>query len=126
MASLNIQLDNLCQFLPQDRVQEFAKMDSVLLLQSTEQAIGSDTLARKHEFLISINKSIKQLEYALKNHVESLRVEEQKNQRVETEVEAFQERERIKNIISELVGKKAWFQFIKAKNIYTEVSDTII
>ena len=29
LKKLNIQIDNLCQFLPQDRVVEFAKMNNV-------------------------------------------------------------------------------------------------
>lgn len=33
-------MDNLCQLLPQDRVQDFSKMDPHELLQSTLAAVG--------------------------------------------------------------------------------------
>ncbi|KAG8229407.1 hypothetical protein J437_LFUL000928 [Ladona fulva] len=35
---LNIHVDNLCQFLPQDRVQDFAKMNCQTLMENTEKA----------------------------------------------------------------------------------------
>jgi hypothetical protein len=39
VAKLHIQVDNLCQFLPQDKVPEFAKMDAQTLLQATQLAV---------------------------------------------------------------------------------------
>lgn len=41
---LNIQLDNLCQFLPQDMVVEFAKCDPKTLLEQTQKAVGDEDL----------------------------------------------------------------------------------
>ena len=38
---LNIQVGNLCQFLPQERVTEFARMNPQQLLESTEKAVRS-------------------------------------------------------------------------------------
>ena len=39
VAALNIQVSNLCQFLPQDKVPEFARMTPEQLLEATEQAV---------------------------------------------------------------------------------------
>ncbi|KAA0204072.1 hypothetical protein HAZT_HAZT007479, partial [Hyalella azteca] len=39
LKKLGIQVDNLCQFLPQDRVVEFAKMNSMQLLENTEKTV---------------------------------------------------------------------------------------
>lgn len=36
----NIQVGNLCQFLPQDKVADFAKMSPQQLLESTEKAVS--------------------------------------------------------------------------------------
>ena len=36
---LNIQVGNLCQFLPQEKVAEFARMNPQELLESTEKAV---------------------------------------------------------------------------------------
>jgi chromosome segregation ATPase len=37
--NFNVQLDNKCQFLPQDKVVEFAKLDCYQLLEETEKAV---------------------------------------------------------------------------------------
>jgi len=42
MASLNIQVDNPLQFLPQDKVGQFSNMNPVDLLKETERAIGPE------------------------------------------------------------------------------------
>jgi chromosome segregation ATPase len=39
VMELNIQVGNLCQFLPQERVTEFARMNPQQLLESTEKAV---------------------------------------------------------------------------------------
>jgi hypothetical protein len=59
VAELNIQLDNLCQFLPQEKVVEFSKMNPHELLLNTERAIGDAQLARMHSKLITNSKDIK-------------------------------------------------------------------
>ena len=43
MANLNIQVGNLCQFLPQEKVADFAKMTPEDLLENTEKAVGHRT-----------------------------------------------------------------------------------
>ena len=40
IKKLNIQVHNLCQFLPQDKVQEFAKMTPQELLENTQKAVS--------------------------------------------------------------------------------------
>lgn len=44
VAQLNIQLDNLCQFLSQERVEEFARLKSVKLLVETIRSIDASLL----------------------------------------------------------------------------------
>ena len=39
VAGLNIQVGNLCQFLPQEKVADFAKMTQEELLENTEKAV---------------------------------------------------------------------------------------
>jgi chromosome segregation ATPase len=61
VARLNIQVDNLCQFLPQDKVAGFAQMDPPRLLRETERAAGM-TLLQQHDQLIGLQKELKTLE----------------------------------------------------------------
>lgn len=49
----NIQLDNLCHFLPQERVAEFAGLSPEMLLLETQRTVGSGHLLTMHEDLIS-------------------------------------------------------------------------
>jgi hypothetical protein len=44
------------QFLPQDKVSEFARMNPVQTLQATQEAIGDGELDRQHKLLIETRK----------------------------------------------------------------------
>lgn len=54
---LNIQVDNLCQFLPQDRVCAFAQLSQPELLQETEKAVGGEGMLEEHMKLIELKKA---------------------------------------------------------------------
>merc|ERR1711874_428281 len=54
VKSLNIQTGNLCQFLPQDKVHDFSKMNSKELLVKTVEAVGDVELRTDHEKLKEI------------------------------------------------------------------------
>ena len=62
MHKLGVQLDNLCQFLPQDRVVEFARLSPEQLLMETERAIGNAELYDMHKDLIEKKEAIEGLE----------------------------------------------------------------
>lgn len=55
VLDLGIQLDNLCHFLPQERVAEFATLSPEKLLLETERTIGDNTLLDRHELLIELD-----------------------------------------------------------------------
>jgi chromosome segregation ATPase len=95
VRSLNIQLDNLCQFLPQDRVAAFAQLTRPELLKATEKSIGGEELLATHKELVEIKK--KQLNFATdllhqKNNLNDLKLQ---NEALEGEVSKFKEREAI-------------------------------
>lgn len=52
------------QFLPQDKVVEFAKLKPKELLEETEKAIGDSSLYQKHVDLIQKRNQLKQVETA--------------------------------------------------------------
>lgn len=58
---LNIDVDNLCQFLPQDMVAEFAKMTPAGLLEATEKATGGQELLDCHKQLITLKTEHNQI-----------------------------------------------------------------
>ena len=53
------------QFLPQDRVCEFAKMTPTQLLEETEKAVGDPELSRQHHFLIEKTEELRKLEVVM-------------------------------------------------------------
>ncbi|KAK0257782.1 Structural maintenance of chromosomes protein 5 [Friedmanniomyces endolithicus] len=59
MRSFSIQVDNLCQFLPQDRVVEFAGLSPVKLLTETLQAAAPPQMSEWHEELKTMRKEQK-------------------------------------------------------------------
>lgn len=54
--SFAIQVDNLCQFLPQDRVAEFATLSPVRLLEETQRAAAPEQMSHWHASLIDLGK----------------------------------------------------------------------
>ena len=51
VRSFSIQIDNLCQFLPQDKVCEFAALSPVELLNSTQRAAAPPEMLEWHDGL---------------------------------------------------------------------------
>ncbi|NXV43097.1 SMC5 protein, partial [Uria aalge] len=62
IAALNIQVDNLCQFLPQDKVGEFAKLSKIELLEATEKSIGPPEMYQFHCELKNFREKERELE----------------------------------------------------------------
>lgn len=59
METANIQISNLCQFLPQDKVGEFSRMNPMQLLKATESAIMDGELAVRHDELVEMQNSMR-------------------------------------------------------------------
>lgn len=92
ISSLNIQIDNLCQFLPQEKVAEFARLNQFELLASTEKAVGGVEMHENHLKLQDKSKTAKNQEKDLKQSEESLKKEETLNARLESQVKNYIER----------------------------------
>lgn len=58
MEAAKIQIDNLCQFLPQDKVGEFSRMNPVQLLRATETAVLDGDLALTHDKIIELQSDM--------------------------------------------------------------------
>lgn len=52
VGRLNIQVGNLCQFLPQDKVADFAKMSQQELLENTEKAVSAFMYRSRQEHVV--------------------------------------------------------------------------
>lgn len=67
ISDLHIDINNLCQVLPQERVVEFAKMSPKQLLVSTEKSIGDVDMYDRHMKLISLSEKISELQEKIKD-----------------------------------------------------------
>uniref|UniRef100_UPI00358F0869 structural maintenance of chromosomes protein 5-like n=1 Tax=Myxine glutinosa TaxID=7769 RepID=UPI00358F0869 len=61
VEALNIQVENLCQFLPQEMVGEFAKMTKIEILEATEKSVGPTEMYNFHLQLKSLQQSKKEM-----------------------------------------------------------------
>lgn len=112
--SYSIQIDNLCQFLPQDKVAEFAAMTPVELLKSTQRAAAPPQMLEWHENLVALRKE--QLQ-ALENHAERkelLASLERRHEMQREDVERMRQREEIKRRIRTL---ETYRPFVEYKDV---------
>jgi structural maintenance of chromosomes protein 5 len=91
----NIQVDNLCQFLPQDKVSEFAALSPVELLQQTQRAAAPEEMLEQHESLKQLRKEQKALDYQLERDKENLGTQESRQEGLRAEVQRLEERNQI-------------------------------
>ncbi|XP_022652249.1 structural maintenance of chromosomes protein 5-like isoform X2 [Varroa destructor] len=120
VSKMNIQVDNLCQFLPQDRVADFVKMTPQELLVNTENAVGSAMLIENHEKLKSLQESLT----SLKNKIESTKnhrdKEVQLNEHLEAELKQFKDFKAAKKQLELYEAKLAWLNYVVKRDNFLE------
>ncbi|XP_077331082.1 structural maintenance of chromosomes protein 5 [Lithobates pipiens] len=121
VAAMNIQVGNLCQFLPQDKVGEFAKLSKTELLEATEKSIGPPEMHRFHCELKNCREKEKELENKCKGHEEVLEKLKQGNERYKQDVERYYERKRHLDKIKMLERKRPWVEYENCRQQYEEV-----
>ncbi|KAK2582225.1 hypothetical protein KPH14_004573 [Odynerus spinipes] len=109
--SFNIQVDNLCQFLPQDKVHDFSKMNAQELLESTERSVGDPILLEYHTKLKEYRIQHKELESQLASKQRLLETRTQKYENLKGIVSTIKEKKSIKKKMLMLKQKKAWMEY---------------
>lgn len=113
---LSIQIDNLCQFLPQDKVSEFAALSPVELLIQTQRAAAPEQMLEWHEELKKKRKDQKLVEEQLDRDKEQLGTQEIRQDNLRAEVERLEERNRIQETVDLL---KKSIPFVEYREIRT-------
>lgn len=114
--SFSIQIDNLCQFLPQDRVVEFAALSPVDLLSSTERAAAPDYLVQWHEELKQLHSEWKRNnvdQTSMKNNLANL---ENRQNLQRADVERLQQRKEMVTKVSALQKMRVAIRYRTATN----------
>ncbi|KZT06482.1 P-loop containing nucleoside triphosphate hydrolase protein [Laetiporus sulphureus 93-53] len=118
MAELNVQISNLCTFLPQDKVSEFAQMTPQQLLRETQRAAGNANLTAWHDTLIGSGKELKSIQELLTADHDHLKTMEERNANLEREVKRFEERRQIERDIELLELILPFREYVEAKERY--------
>ncbi|KAG0584268.1 hypothetical protein KC19_3G198200 [Ceratodon purpureus] len=120
VARFNIQVNNLTQFLPQDRVCEFAKMTPIQLLEETEKAVGDPELSRQHDTLIKKNDDLKKFETSVRQRESVLANLKANNADLERDVRRLQERQKLLETAENLKKKLPWLKYDHKKVLFQE------
>lgn len=104
----NIQVDNLCQFLPQDRVQDFAKMNKQDLLKQTQVAVCRTDLLEKQTQLIDSRQRHNDLITKLNTCNQKLTDAVDANLRLQGKVKNFRKKKQYLERIRHIDRKIAW------------------
>lgn len=108
----HISVDNLCTFLPQDRVGSFSGFNAQELLIETEKAMsGSKHLYSEHETLIALEDDFRRGDNDLGSLQEELGKLKADNERLEREKERIEERQQAMQQIELLMKKRKWVEF---------------
>ena len=113
--SFSIQIDNLCQFLPQDKVVEFAAMTPVELLRSTQRAVASQEMLDWHESLKDLRSQQRTIEASKASDTEALANLEGRQRMQEADVERMREREQIKERVTLMEAARPFAEYRAAR-----------
>lgn len=111
IKQFNIQVNNLCQFLPQDRVQDFAKLNKYDLLKETQIALCRFDLIEKQETLIKNRDSHKELLESLTKLDKNLEQARDLNSRLEGKVTSFNKKKEYLEKIENIERKTSWMVY---------------
>ncbi|KAF3957734.1 hypothetical protein CMV_017286 [Castanea mollissima] len=119
----NIQVNNLTQFLPQDRVCEFAKLTPVQLLEETEKAVGDPQLPIQHRALIEKSRELKNIQLSVERNGETLNQWRALNAELEKDVERVRQREELLTKVESMKKKLPWLKYDMKKAEYMEAKE---
>ncbi|KAH8171842.1 AAA domain-containing protein [Sarocladium implicatum] len=123
VRSLKIQVDNLCQFLPQDRVVEFAACGPVDLLQETLRAAASEEMLQWQQELRDLQKDKKEMAAASTADVEHLQNLENRQQGLQAEVERLRERNEIVEKVEDYKNALILSRYQEARDKHREAKE---
>lgn len=125
IAKLNslfrIQIDNLCQFLPQDKVAEFAGLNPVELLSKTLQAAAPPEMIQWQHELKDLYNRQKKFEAEHSDDAAQLARLENRQESLQADVERLRERQRISAEIDKLKDICAVAEYNESRAYYQGV-----
>ncbi|KAF4124634.1 Chromosome segregation ATPase [Geosmithia morbida] len=118
MRQLKIQVDNLCQFLPQDRVVEFAASTPIDLLHETLRAGAPEEMLVWQGQLQGLHKDKKELTASIEADSDSLKNLENRQQGLQADVDRIREREEIQTNVENLRAAHLMCRYQEAREAF--------
>lgn len=115
MNNLRIQIDNLCQFLPQEKVAEFAGLTPVELLEKTLQAAAPEEMIAWQSELKDHYKVQAEAQRTADESGEEMKRLEQRQAALQADVERLQEKKQYEDTIAKLKKLKLVVAYNEAR-----------
>jgi len=117
-----IAIDNLCTFLPQDRVGSFSGFDSKQLLMETEKSVsGTKHLYNEHQRLIQLEDEMKNSDVHLNTVKSTLKELQEQVKSLEQEKDRMEERQKAIENLELYKMKHAWVLYDNKRKEALEV-----
>lgn len=107
----NIQIDNLCQFLPQDRVQDFAKMNPQELLWNTQISVCSQDVQSSFLKLVEMRKAQNCVGKDVDKQLKEMQDLELKNNALRPLIENMNTRNGLVEDLKMSKAKQSWLEY---------------
>ncbi|KAL8798941.1 MAG: hypothetical protein Q9182_006263 [Xanthomendoza sp. 2 TL-2023] len=121
--SFAIQIDNLCQFLPQDKVVEFAAMTPVELLRSTQRAVAPQEMLDMHDELKDHRQKQKGIQAKAQAEQDALNNLENRQRMQADDVQRMRDREVIKERVRVLQASRPLVAYRAVKQRHAEAKE---
>ncbi|KAL8729130.1 MAG: hypothetical protein Q9166_004961 [cf. Caloplaca sp. 2 TL-2023] len=121
--SFTIQIDNLCQFLPQDKVVEFAAMTPVELLRSTQRAVAPQKMLDMHDELKEHRQKQKSIQAKAQADQDALDNLENRQRMQADDVQRMRDREVIKERVRLLEASRPFAAYRGARQRHAEAKE---
>ncbi|KAM0865516.1 hypothetical protein ACQ4PT_043219 [Festuca glaucescens] len=123
IKKFNIQVNNLTQFLPQDRVCDFAKLTPIQLLEETEKAVGDPDLPVQHRQLIERSNELRVLQVSVKQKEQTLNNLKALNAEQEKDVQRARQRDELMKKAELMKKKLPWLKYDIKKAEFLKLED---
>ncbi|CAH2230286.1 jg20034 [Pararge aegeria aegeria] len=116
IENLHIQVENLCQFLPQDKVHEFSAKQPPERLRDTLATVGAPGSVEQLKDLKALRAEQKELGTWLHNNQKELQELERRNNTLKKDIEVMKERKKIEKEIEVCEAKKLWLEYLELRD----------
>ncbi|KAF9879365.1 hypothetical protein CkaCkLH20_02908 [Colletotrichum karsti] len=120
MKELKIQVDNLCQFLPQDRVVEFASATPVDLLHETLRAAAPQEMLEWQRELRDLHRDHKELQRGSASHADHLKSLKDRQHDMQNDVDKLREQQEAQQRVVDLKDARHVADYLEARAFYQQ------